>query len=283
MLLYITYQHHQHQLAGEERAGSSSASSSRSSPEGGRILLLSLADTSLLLPMMLNVPCYMLLLQHTVLKSAPADPDALACKAVALLQDQEYEAADKVLQHKAIKEHMPLERVSSRAAAATAGQCSSNSHLFGNMRVGCVEPARADAAERLTTISALAAEPLQGWEERPSMPAGLPESTQGMLPQTKSCCSCVAGLQAYCCYRLGRFEEVGLRVSSGFAMCWLHLDCADDSRFGIWGVCPADTRKCWSLEPCSVHHLVHSPANCATIQIHTLHWNPRRASQLAPY
>lgn len=45
-----------------------------------------------------------------ILKAAPGDPDALACKAVALLQDQEYEAADKVLQHKAIKEHMPLER-----------------------------------------------------------------------------------------------------------------------------------------------------------------------------
>lgn len=57
---------------------------------------------------------------NKVLKVAPGDADALACKAVALLQDQEYEAADKVLQHKAIKEHMPLERVSSRTAAAAA-------------------------------------------------------------------------------------------------------------------------------------------------------------------
>lgn len=37
--------------------------------------------------------------------------DALACKAVALLQLQEYSDADKVLQHKALQGQMPLERV----------------------------------------------------------------------------------------------------------------------------------------------------------------------------
>lgn len=69
--------------------------------------------------MVLNVPFYVFLLQHTVLKAAPGDADALACKAVALLQDQEYETADKVLQHKAIKEHMPLERVSSTSSRSS--------------------------------------------------------------------------------------------------------------------------------------------------------------------
>lgn len=47
----------------------------------------------------------------TVLKLAPGDADALSCKAVALLQEQEYEAADKVLQHKALQGKLPLERV----------------------------------------------------------------------------------------------------------------------------------------------------------------------------
>jgi hypothetical protein len=78
----------------------------------------------------------LLLLQHTVLKAAPGDPDALACKAVALLQDQEYEAADKVLQHKAIKEHMPLERVStsSSSSSSTAAR-HATCQGFGNARL----------------------------------------------------------------------------------------------------------------------------------------------------
>jgi hypothetical protein len=46
-----------------------------------------------------------------VLKVAPGDADALACKAVALLQLQEYESAEKVLQHKNLQGQMPLERV----------------------------------------------------------------------------------------------------------------------------------------------------------------------------
>lgn len=48
-----------------------------------------------------------------VLKVAPGDADALACKAVALLQETEYEAADKVLQHKNLQGQLPLERVGS--------------------------------------------------------------------------------------------------------------------------------------------------------------------------
>jgi len=48
-----------------------------------------------------------------VLKVAPGDADALACKAVALLQEQEYEAADKVLQHKNLQGQLTLERVGS--------------------------------------------------------------------------------------------------------------------------------------------------------------------------
>jgi hypothetical protein len=47
---------------------------------------------------------------------SPGDADALACKAVALLQLQEYADADKVLQHKRLTGQMPLERVSQEAS-----------------------------------------------------------------------------------------------------------------------------------------------------------------------
>lgn len=49
--------------------------------------------------------------KRAVLKAAPGDADALACKAVAHLQQQEYGAADRVLQHKALQGGMAFERV----------------------------------------------------------------------------------------------------------------------------------------------------------------------------
>lgn len=47
---------------------------------------------------------------HAVLRAAPGDVDALACKAVACLQQGEYEAATSVLAHQALAGTMTFER-----------------------------------------------------------------------------------------------------------------------------------------------------------------------------